>query len=75
MLFALVSLTICLVHIALTPPKRKSGLEVWPIDLPDSLTELIIAAIVGTQVQRVAVMVYDFVRARYWKSKFYESSI
>jgi len=66
-LLALVSLTIVLVHIALTPPKRKSGLEFWIIDMPDSLMELIISGIVAIQVQRVAIMVYDFVRARYWQ--------
>lgn len=69
MLLALVSLTIVLVHIALAPPKRKTGLEFWIIDLPDSLMELIITAIVAIQVERVALMVYDFVRARYWQCK------
>lgn len=71
-LLALVSLTIVMVHIALAPPKRKSRLELI-IDLPDSLMELITSSIVAFQVRHVVIMVYDFVRARYWQGKFYGS--
>ena len=72
-LLALLSLTIVLVHIALAPSKRKSGLEFGIIDFPDSLMELITSAIVAVQVERVAIMVFDFIRARYWRCKCYDS--
>lgn len=67
-LFALVSLIIILVHIALAPPKKKCGLEFWIIHFPDSLMELIMSAVVVIQVERLAIMIYYFVRARYWQS-------
>jgi hypothetical protein len=73
-LLALVSLTVILVHIALVPRKRKSGLEFWVIKFPDSLMELLTSAIVVVQVERVAIMVYNFVRARYWQCKHCYSS-
>ncbi|KAG0591890.1 hypothetical protein KC19_1G209800 [Ceratodon purpureus] len=67
-LLALLSLIIILVHISLAAPRRKSGLEFWIINFPDSLMELLISALVVVQVERVAIMVYNFVRARYWQS-------
>lgn len=68
-LAAVLSLMFILLHISLTPHKERRGLEFWRIDFPDSLSELITAGVVTLQVERVAIMVYDFVRARYWQCK------
>jgi len=68
-LLALLSLTIILVHIGLSPQKKRTGLDFWGIHFPDSLTELITSAIVVIQVERVVIMVYNYARARYWQCK------
>jgi len=69
------SLTIILVHIGLAPSKRLGGLEFWGIDFPDTLMEFITSAIVVVQVERVAIMAYEFIRARYWQCKFFTASV
>lgn len=68
------SLTIILVHIGLAP-KRLGGLEVWGIDFPDTLMEFITSAIVVVQVERVAIMAFEFIRARYWRCTFFTTSV
>lgn len=68
-LLALMSLTIILVHIGLSPQKKRTGLDFWGVHFPDSFTELITSAIVVIQVERVVIMVYNYVRARYWQCK------
>ncbi|KAG0620711.1 hypothetical protein M758_4G237500 [Ceratodon purpureus] len=67
-LLALVSMSFILLHIALALPKRKSGLDFWIISFPDSLIELFTSAIVVVQVERVAIMVYNFIRSYYLQS-------
>lgn len=70
-LLALVSMIFMLLHIALTPPKRKSGLEFWIFRFPDSMMELFTSAIVVVQVERVAIMVYNFILSYYLQCKFF----
>lgn len=65
-LLCLLSLVFMLLHIYLAlPGVRKLGLEVWCLDFPDTLGELLTAGIVVLQVEHVAKMVYRFLRARY----------
>lgn len=75
MLLALLSLTIILVHIGLAPSKRLGGLEFWGIDFPDTLMEFITSAIVVVQVERVAIMAFEFIRARYWQCKLFTTFV
>lgn len=42
----------------------KSGLEVWKLDLPDTLSELILSALLGAQIQLVIGLARNFLRAR-----------
>ncbi|KAG0621016.1 hypothetical protein M758_4G261700 [Ceratodon purpureus] len=67
-LLALLSLTIVLLHICFAPPTLRASLIRWGFDLPDSISELLFAAIVVLQVERVVKMVQQFLQARYWQS-------
>ncbi|XP_038895524.1 C2 and GRAM domain-containing protein At5g50170 isoform X2 [Benincasa hispida] len=53
-----------LVHIILSKPKTKQGLEFTGMDLPDSLGELVTSGILVLQLERVYNMVSHFVQAR-----------
>ena len=68
-LLALLSLTVVLLHICFAPPTFETTLIRWGFDLPDSVSELLFAAIVVLQVERVVIMVQQFLRARYWQCK------
>lgn len=68
-LLAVLSLTIVLLHICFAPPTLRATLIRWGFDLPDSISELLFAAIVVLQVEKVVKMVHQFLQARYWQCK------
>lgn len=68
-LLAVLSLTIVLLHICFAPPKLRATLIRWGFDLPDSIAELILSAVVVLQVEKVVKMVQQFLQARYWQCK------
>lgn len=68
-LLALLSLTVVLLHICFAPPTLRATLIRWGFDLPDTISELLFAAIVVLQVEKVVKMVQQFLQARYWQCK------
>ncbi|KAH7424959.1 hypothetical protein KP509_11G034000, partial [Ceratopteris richardii] len=54
----LISTFAILFHIYMAKPSVRSGMETWNIDLPDTLFEFVISAILGVHIERI------FVRAR-----------
>lgn len=61
---SMVFLLYVLVHIILSKPKTKQGLEFTGMDLPDSLGELVTSGILVLQLERVYNMVSHFIQAR-----------
>lgn len=66
-LLAVLCLLIVLLHIWFAPPSLKRTLRKWGFDLPDSVGQLVMSAIVVLQIETVVKMVYQFLRARYWQ--------
>ncbi|KAL3687800.1 hypothetical protein R1sor_014109 [Riccia sorocarpa] len=63
-LFTVLALIFVLLHIVLLKTRGRQGLEFWGLDLPDSLSELLICALLTRQVERVGRMGHKFLLAR-----------
>ncbi|KAH7306526.1 hypothetical protein KP509_22G016900 [Ceratopteris richardii] len=56
-----------LLHIYISNPCPSSGLEVWKIDLPDTLHEFLISAILGVYIEHIFLTARKFIRAKLFK--------
>ncbi|BBN07769.1 hypothetical protein MPTK1_4g06300 [Marchantia polymorpha subsp. ruderalis] len=63
-LLTVLGLLFVLLHIFLSKTRARQGLEFWGVDLPDSLGELLICALITRQVERVGRMGQKFLLAR-----------
>ncbi|MCO5559948.1 hypothetical protein L7F22_013552 [Adiantum nelumboides] len=56
-----------LLHVYLSKPCPKSGLEVWKLDFPDTLREFITSAMLGVHLERIFATARKFIGARLYK--------
>ncbi|KAI5059333.1 hypothetical protein GOP47_0025652 [Adiantum capillus-veneris] len=63
----ILSTMVILLHIYISRPCPKSGLEVWKLDFPDTLREFVTSAILGVQMERIFSTARKFVGARFYK--------
>lgn len=66
-LVVFVSTAMILLHIYISRPCPKSGLEVWKLDFPDTLREFVTSAILGVHIERIFATARKFLGARLYK--------
>eukprot|EP00250_Pteridium_aquilinum_P031609 c43925_g1_i1 orf=2-790(+) len=66
-LMVISSTIVILLHIYISRPCPKSGLEVWKLDFPDTLREFVTSAVLGIQIERIFVTARKFLGARLYK--------
>lgn len=69
-LMVLSSSIVILLHIYISRPCPKSGLEVWKLDFPDTLREFVTSAILGVQIERIFVTARKLLGARLYKGLY-----